>query len=496
MRPPVVTAPPKAPPKAAPVTPAPAPTAPAGAPLSRVIGVVFDSLAMRPLSGAMVQLVSVVDPSRVRSATSDARGSYAIDSVAVGAYLLGFFHARLDSLGIESPLLRVEVRSEGEIRAPVAIPSGRTLAARLCGANATAETPGGMFMGYVRSARGELLTAPARIRAQWSEVQLGPRGVERRSPARYATTSAAGAFVICGIPTDGTIMARAFVGPDSSGFVELDAPRNGLLFRDIFVGSATKVPVSASANPDERTGSAAPSTFASASTVLRGNGKLRGTVRNSSGQPVQGARLVLWGSGSEVTTSASGQFTMQALPAGTYTVEARALGYMPKRTAVDVLDGAEGIAEIAMDVFVPTVDTMRIRANRNPALDPLADFERRRKSGFGHFIDEEAMNNRNAIYMSDVFRMTPGMTIMPGQSTGDQVLMRGAGGSCVPTVFLNGMRIMNDDGNLDNLVNPQDVRAVEIYNRAASVPIQFQSSNGCGSIVIWTGGRRATTPRR
>ena len=76
--------------------------------------------------------------------------------------------------------------------------------------------------------------------------------------------------------------------------------------------------------------------------------------------------------------------------------------------------------------------------------------------------------------------------------------MRGSGGtgSCAPTVFVNGSRVMSDDGMIDNLVNPQDVKAVEIYTRTGSMPIQFQSLNGCGSIVIWTGARRAINDRR
>ncbi len=441
---------------------------------------------MQPLAGAILQLVAAKDPTRIRTATSDARGAYAIDSVALGVYVLGFFHPRLDSLSIESPLLRVDVTTDEELRALVAIPSARTLVARLCGPDVVAAQQG-LFMGFVRSARGDALSGPARIRAQWTQMVLGTRGVERRSPARYATTTAGGAFTICGIPTEGTFTTRAFVGTDSSGFVDLEAPANGLLLRDVYVGSASKVTVPIEVDSSERA-------FArTTAVVLRGNGKLRGLIKSATGQPVRGARVQVWGSGIEAVTNAAGQFAMQSLPSGTYTLESRALGYMPRKTPVDVPDGAEGTMELEMAVFVPTVDTLRIRANRDPVYDPLAEFERRRKSGFGYFIDEETLSKRNPMYMSDVFRMTPGMTIMPGQLSGDQVLMRGSGGagSCVPAIYLNGVRVTSDDGVIDNIVNPQEVRAVEVYSRTASVPMQFQASNGCGSVVIWTGGRRS-----
>jgi len=46
------------------------------------------------------------------------------------------------------------------------------------------------------------------------------------------------------------------------------------------------------------------------------------------------------------------------------------------------------------------------------------------------------------------------------------------------------------------VVQAQDVRAVEIYARSASIPVQFEARNGCGSIVIWTGPRSAPAVRR
>ena len=109
-----------------------------------------------------------------------------------------------------------------------------------------------------------------------------------------------------------------------------------------------------------------------------------------------------------------------------------------------------------------------------------------------------AVTQRQALNMADLFRSTPGMTIMPGSSAGDRVLMRGSGGSgsCVPAVFLNGLAVPTTDGILDTFVNPRDVRAVEIYSRVASVPVQFQARNGCGSIVLWTGARRTSSPQR
>jgi hypothetical protein len=438
-----------------------------------VVGVVFDSIALRPLAGAIVQLVNTSDPSRVRSATANERGAYRLDSIAVGVYVLGFIHPRLDSLGIEASLVRVDVQTDGQIVAALAIPSARTILTRVCGPTIARDSLG-VFMGYVRSARGDMLSGIARIRAQWLEITLGSRGIDRRSPITTVNTSPTGAFSICGVPTAGTFSARAFFGPDSSGVVELEAPRTGLLIRDIYIGSATKTPIPGSSFP-----------------VLRGTGALRGTVRSISGQPIRGARLVLWGSGVEDSTSIDGQFSMKSLPSGTYTLEARAIGFLPRRIAVDVPESTVGTTELNLDAFVPTLDEIRVRADRDARLDRLADFKRRQKNGLGYFLDEALISRRNPIFMSDLLRATPGVTVVPSNGVGDRVMMRGSSGgaSCVPALFLDGSRVVNPEGVLDQFVNPQSVRAVEVYSRAASMPSEFQTQNGCGSIVVWTGMR-------
>ncbi len=442
--------------------------------VTRVSGLAYDSTARRPLAGALIQLVAPDNPNRTRSATASADGLWVIDSVPLGTYLLGMLHPRLDALNVESPLIRVDARTNEEINATIAIPSAFTLISRACGPTVAGDSLG-LFTGVVRSARGTPLAGPARIRTQWVEISLGARGVERQRPSQTLTTTENGAFAFCGVPTEGTFLVRAFAGSDSSGFVELDAPGDGLLVRDIYIGGATKVP--------------APPSAASNIPLLRGAGTLRGVVKGATGQPVSGARLALWGSGLQDTTRANGQFEMQSLPAGTYTLEARAIGFLPQRLAVDIPEGRDGTTEFTLDPFVPTIDTVRVRADRIAAINQLSDFERRRKGAVGYFIDEAAVTKRNPVFIADLLRSTPGVTIAQNSTSRDRVLLRGVAGTCVPTVFLNGLRVFNEDGDLEQLVNPQTVRAVEIYSRTGSIPAEVQGSNGCGTIVIWTGAR-------
>ncbi len=474
-----------------PASPSVKPTPATVTPTARMRGVVFDSVAMQPLSGAVVQVVSTGDPSRIRSATSNAVGEFLVDSLPRGAYVLGFLHDRLDVLGIESALHRVDVQTSDDIEVRLVIPSAATLVTHRCGNAPLGQAPS-MFIGVVRPTRTITLSARARVRAQWTEVLAGPQGIERRSPVRFTEASENGFFAFCGVPTDVPILTRAFAGSDSSGVVELIAPTNGLLVRDLFIGAANRVksPFPFEAN---RTIS---KTSSVQITWVRGNGQLHGFVRTDDGKPIAGARVTVWDTGIDASTNVDGQFTLKALPIGTYTLETRGLGFQLRRQPVDVPEGAEGLVDVVLSVVAPTLDVVKVKAGANTSAVPLAEFERRRKSGFGHFLDETQIEQRAAMHTSDLFRGTPGMTIMPSVSAGDKVLMNAAGGGglCVPAVFLNGVTITTD-GNLDAFVNPKEVRAVEIYSRVASVPVQFQSRNGCGSIVLWTGARRTSPPK-
>ncbi len=428
---------------------------------ARLVGTVFDSAATQWLGGATVQLVDAANPSNVRTTIAAANGRFAIDSIAIGTYLIGFFHQRLEQLAIEPPLFRVNITTREELEVPMAIPSAETIITKRCGPG-DPEQPMGLYMGFVRNAATNQQVPTVRVRAQYTEVTVGPRGVERRYPSRFGSSTDDGLFTLCGVPRNAPITARAYAGTDSTGFIELRVPRNGLLVRDLVIGSTNK-----------------------------GTGVLRGTVKSANGQTIASARVVLWGASGNGANTINGQYSLDGLPTGTQMVEARAIGYQPMRVVVDLGAAESTTADITLEALVATVDTVRVRGDR--VSSQMVEFEKRRRSGFGSFIDENQLASRSPIFMADIFRGLAGISIANGQSAQGRVLMRGGsgGGTCAPAVFLNGMNVPVPDGNLDAILNSQEVMAVEVYPRTSSVPPQFDSRNGCGSIVVWTGARKS-----
>ena len=66
-----------------------------------------------------------------------------------------------------------------------------------------------------------------------------------------------------------------------------------------------------------------------------------------------------------------------------------------------------------------------------------------------------------------------------------------SGGSCVATVFLDGVALPLGDA-IDRWVGPRQVAGVEIYADGVTAPLQFRQNppriDGCGVVVIWRRG--------
>jgi carboxypeptidase family protein/TonB-dependent receptor-like protein len=451
-----------------------------------VAGIVYDSTAKRPLADATVQLVNAADVRITRTVTSDAAGRYTIAGVEPGVYILGFFHVKLDSLGLKSSMFRVTVRGAGTLQADLAVPSPQRVATSFCSVKSPKDTVG-FLVGYVRSAGNRLPLSDATITVRWTELELRKDGIYRSTPSLSTEPSETGWFAFCGLPVGGSVIVRAAAGADSSGLFELQVPEDGLLHRDVYVGTSlhTKLTVGDSVNRDSVT-----------TDVLRGPGRLRGRIAASNGRPIAGARVLLWGTGLEARTDDQGAFSLANLPTGTHALDVRAVGFNPAMRAVDVFDETSQAAEVALDALGITLDTVRVvAAQRLYTSQRLADFERRKKAGFGHFMDQDAIEKRNAVQASDLLRTIPGVLVLPSQRSGYEVFMRGGlaimgSGYCRPDVYVDGIRVIVDrDMPLDFAVRPSELRAMEVYTRGSQMPAELSSLSGCGAIAFWTGPR-------
>jgi hypothetical protein len=451
-------------------------------------GTVFDSLGKRVLAYATVQMLGDVatdSGSAVsRFATADERGAYLIEGIPPGTYTVGFFHPMLDSLGIDLPLRRLEVR-QGRNRVDLAIPSHVGLITLVCGRSALSDTTAAV-VGFVRRIDEATSVAAASVLLQWSDLVVR-RGVIGSEDQQIVTpTRADGWYAFCNVPIGWMMQLRAACGADTTGGIPAALVARQVLQQDLFVGPTTRV----IAPPSDSVG--ADSLAGLPGRVWSGPATLRGTVRRVDGRPIGGAKASVGGTAAVATTNESGVFVLEHLPAGSQSLDVRAIGFVPEHHVL-VLDPRErsNSAEITMTDLRAYLDTIRVTASRIYSTDPTG-FISRQRAGVGHFIDRATIEKQNPFYPSDLVRMTPRVDVAQAAAGyfGRFIYMKYLGHVCRPTLYVDGFFYKPDEAQLDDLVAPDQIEGMEIYTSQSQAPVQFTNTmSGCGSIVVWT--RRA-----
>ena len=456
-----------------------------------VEGTVYDSIARSPLAGVTVLFANADNPAaRTHSATTDGRGRYTLVDIAPGRYLATVFITPLDSMGLESPPREVTVR-DGRQRVDLGTPSPATITRAVCGefSDSTA-----LLIGHVRRTGSLEPIVGAGVTVEWSEMVLDAAGVRNRDRRVASETQGAGFFAVCGLPGEVIVTARASLGPDSTGFVEIALPPGELRHFTFNLGGAELIERVIALAPADTTADSLTSI-----TVRRWQGasRLTGTVRNAGGAPVAGANVIVWGTEQRVATNERGTFAFDSLPGGTQTVEVRLIGYEPVRRVVQLTPGQPASVDLELANRVVVLEEVNVRGElvygRN-----LADFERRRRMGVSnYFPGPEEIERRPLSPLTRLLQGMPGVwVICPRYSGGCLVRMRGSPSfygatDCTPDLWIDGRRDMI--GDFDILWS-DEIAGIEIYPRGTSVPMEFYAAKRCGAVVVTTRPRPTKLP--
>ena len=454
--------------QAQPASPAAAGTA------GSVSGTVLDSISGIGLSEAMVQLVSRRRPMVAYGATTDASGRFRIEGVQPDEYLAGFFHPTLDSLGIAVSPIALAVVTAGEpTDVRLAVPSAPSLARAHCGGRAPRDSTG-VLLGYVVDADSGRAVPGARVVVSWLEITIGKGGIQQGPRRSSVLTQEGGFYVLCHLPADVEVVADAAMGRRRSGEVELKVPVRGLLRRDLIIAEpalATVVDSGGTQPSARRVG-------------LRGGAQAVGRVVDLRGRGVAGAQVALWGTSAVTRTRQDGGFTLDSLPAGTHTLEVRALGFSPTRKPVDLRNGRTTNASVMLEEQAHVLASVTVYGKRRREWSDIQGFLERSAAGRGgYFLTSADIDRHRPLRVSDVLRTIPGIRIAPAEHFGNRVLMRG---DCVPAVYIDGTRLMDND--IDGMLDGRQLGGVEVYRGVGETPVEYSALNGgsCGAILLWS----------
>lgn len=438
-----------------------------------VRGVVYDSLGRRPLAGAMVQLVAGEGTREFfASGITDSAGAFVMDGVPDGRFVLGFLHPLVDSLGLQPPVVDVRVFEQRSVFVTLGIPSPSRVRTLRCGPPPRGRDPsdsGAAALGFVRDARTGEPVGGANVVAEWVEFEVRGAGVARRIAQREARSGDDGAYLLCDVPASGIVGLSARRASQETDRLELRPSGQAVLRRDLQLG------------PSAPLGGDAPN--------RRGDGSLRGVVvASENGRPVPNAEVRLVGA-PPTRADSSGVFVLDALPIGSRMVEVRALGYVPERSAVDIVPGGEPV-RLAITSLGSLLDTVRVTAARRDRM-ALSGFADRQKLGYGRFLTADDVARRRPTVFSDLLRNLQGIRLERNVEDGTTLIrMRGMREDlCSPSIFVDGAYMGEVDADaVDAWVPPEKIAGVELYV-GTNVPAQFSAGmigTGCGSIAVWT----------
>lgn len=185
----------------------------------------------------------------------------------------------------------------------------------------------------------------------------------------------------------------------------------------------------------------------------------------------------------------AGGFVIQASAAGFATSASPVLALTPEDTVRLELRIAERSVVLA-PVTVVASSTQLMRDHQ------LAGFDwRRRRAVHGRFLGPDEIRRINPFYASDALQQVPFVRVQSNRFDRHVLLRAPLGrGFCYPTLYVDGHRVVtSQEFPLDEQLSGQRLAAVEVYERAASAPPEFQGLDvDCGVIVLWTrpAGRR------
>lgn len=422
-----------------------------------VRGVVFDSLAGRPLSDAFV----TAEPGGA-TATSDSLGQFVIVSDERVTQLAAF-HESLDETGISGLVAQRPVDAQRWTDALLTTPSMLTIWRGVCAAEYESEAYQGVLVGTVVLPDGRTRIPEARVRVQYQVIVPGSGLAQIQE--REARTDSLGNFAVCGTPSAGEVAVLGSTETAESSPVLLELVERPVRRIDLVLA-----PVDGPMNRWPT---------------------LTGQVVSEDGTPIPNARLSVTGKDGLVLTDSSGNFAVSAVRPGSRMISVQADGHIPVASPVNVLyDTTPGLTIGMSRAFnIPGFEGFAIteRTSIRPA---RRAYEERRRSSIAVFLDSATVLEAGSVRaaLSQVPFLELRRPLASDDSTQFEVLGRGFGlgvQSCQAFVFLDGQLVENV---VVSEVTAESVAAIELYRSASQVPPPFAEfvDRDCSAVLLWS----------
>jgi outer membrane receptor protein involved in Fe transport len=204
-------------------------------------------------------------------------------------------------------------------------------------------------------------------------------------------------------------------------------------------------------------------------------------------QALEGALVVVRGTGLAGTTDHDGLVLIHGVSDGTRVVDVRLLGYAPLSRSVAF--HADSTSAILFELAVQPIglDSVQAAATARRSNLMRRGFYERKRSGSGTFLTRDEIERFQPRFLSDVLRRVGGVQVGSSSRGLPSTQMRGQqsiAGSCPVQYYVDG--VLTTAYSIDEM-RPEDIDGIEVYRGAASIPASFKRGTAsCGVILLWS----------
>lgn len=233
--------------------------------------------------------------------------------------------------------------------------------------------------------------------------------------------------------------------------------------------------------------------------------ELSGLVLADDSLPLRDVVLTIPSSGMVARTDAAGRFHFSIAPLGEVRLQARAVGYVPKDTLLNLESRGNYEVRLQLLRFVPQLDTVQVssalpygKPSRYAHTGKFDDFYERRAKRPGSYFTREDVERSGRSRLSDLVSSVPGVSIgfANGQAsvrvarctaTSVGTGSRGQGSQAYKwlAVYVDGQRLRADPVETLSQMSTSEIETVEVYRGVSQLPMEA-TGDACAAIFVTT----------
>lgn len=212
-----------------------------------------------------------------------------------------------------------------------------------------------------------------------------------------------------------------------------------------------------------------------------------------------GVEVLLSGTTHRAETDREGRYVVAGLPAGSFMVIFRLVGYLPVRTDVALRSGDTSRVNATLIANVVTLNPISVTGTpsttRGVGVGREA-FEERRRMGFGVYFDSTYLRRMEHRRLDDLLYSVPGVKLSQRLRDGGRYIMSSRrADTCFMQIFFDGVPVGRGGMAGRAGVSPvstamfslSSIEKFEVYRSAAEVPMEYGGNNAlCGVLLLWS----------